>query len=307
MSQPKGSTGIAIAIAVLVVIAVTSVGYYQFVYCTSSCSTSTSSSSAAAAGGCTPPSCITIQIAYGAATLTTTAYSPDTVKLVIGVNNSFQFRNNDSESGGVPHTATAKDCVGAPASACTFDTGILNYNQTSQIFKITAPGTYPYYCQVHPSTMVGTIVVVAGNGASNSQSSTSASSSSGSNSSGSSSSASSSTASNSSVAAPANGILISMPNGAGANTSSTAAISGFSPGNTTVVAGVNSTILWVNNDVADHTIVSMSVPSGANSFSSQLIKPSGTFNVTLSVPGVYKYACGIHPWMKGEIIVKAGK
>jgi plastocyanin len=97
-----------------------------------------------------------------------------------------------------------------------------------------------------------------------------------------------------------------MVNGAGANTSSTAAISGFLPGNATVVVGVNSTILWYNNDTADHTIVSQSVPSGANSFSSQLIKPGGTFNATLTVPGVYKYDCGIHPWMKGEIIVKAG-
>ena len=202
MSQPKGSTGIAIAVAVLVVIAVTSVGYYQFVYCSASCSTSTSSSSGAAVG-CAPPSCVTIQIAYGAATLTTTAYSPDTVKLVIGVNNSFMFRNNDSQSGGVAHTATAKDCVGAAASACSFDSGLLNYNQTSPIFKLTTPGTYPYYCEVHPSTMVGTITVVAGNGASNSQTSSTSASSSGSGS-----SSASSSATNSSVVAPARGILI---------------------------------------------------------------------------------------------------
>src|ERR1700676_3761479 len=109
MSQPKGSVGVALAIIVIIIIAVTSVGYYQFVYCaSSSCSTSTQSSSSSGAPTCTPPSCVTIAINFGAAALTTTAYTPDTARLVIGVNNTFQVLNNDSQSGGVPHTLTAK-------------------------------------------------------------------------------------------------------------------------------------------------------------------------------------------------------
>src|SRR5271169_4000217 len=120
MSKPKGSVGVALAVAVLIIIAVTSVGYYQFVLCKpTSCSTSTSTSSTAAVG-CTPPKCVTIQIDPGAATLTTTAFTPDDVKLVIGVNNTFQFFNNDSQSGGVSHTATAKTCP----KVCPFDTGV---------------------------------------------------------------------------------------------------------------------------------------------------------------------------------------
>src|ERR1700686_5332474 len=108
MSQPKGSVGVAIAMAVIIVIAVTSLGYYQFVLCTSSsCSTTTETSSAAAAA-CAPPACITIEINPGAATLTTTAFSPDVAKLVIGVNNTFEFHNNDSQS--LSHTATVKTC-----------------------------------------------------------------------------------------------------------------------------------------------------------------------------------------------------
>ncbi len=158
MSAPKGSAAVALTMAAIIVIAVTSVGYYQFVYCTSSsCSTATSTSTTAAQA-CVPPKCVTILINFGAATLTTTAYSPDVAKLVIGVNNTFQFLNNDSQGGGIVHSATAKTCP----QNCPFDTGVIGFNVTGGPFTITTPGTYPYYCVVHPTTMVGTIIVVAG-------------------------------------------------------------------------------------------------------------------------------------------------
>jgi plastocyanin len=282
MSQPKGSVGVALGVAVLIVIAVTSVGYYQFVVCTpNTCSTSTSTTSTSAVA-CTPPACVTIQINVGAATLTTTAFSPDVATLVVGVNNSFEFHNNDSQSGGVPHTATARTCP----SNCPFDTGIINFNVTSQIFTITAPGTYHYYCQVHPSTMVGTIVVVAGSGGGAASSS----------------SASSSTTSKSSSGGPPPGAQISIPKGSGSNQASP----GFSPANATVFVGANNTVTWTNNDVVGHTIYFTSVPSGAKVTNSDLIGPNGTFTVTLTTPGTYHYICGIHSWMKGTIIVKSG-
>jgi plastocyanin len=286
MSQPKGSVGVALAVAVIIVIAVTSLGYYQFVLCTSaSCSTSTSTAATAAAG-CTPPSCVTIQIAFGAATLTTTAYSPDVAKLVIGVNNTFQFRNNDSQSGGVFHSATAKTCP----SVCPFDTGIIAYNVTSPQYTITVPGTYAYYCEVHPTTMVGTIVVVAGSGsaagASNSSSSSSASA----------------TTTKSGSAAPANGLAISILKGASTDTSSP----GFSPDTATVVVGVNNTITWTNDDIAGHTVTFTLLPTGATIANSDLLAPNATFTQTFTVPGTYHYICSLHSWMKGTIIVKSG-
>ena len=63
---------------------------------------------------------------FGAATLTTTAYTPDVARLVIGVNNTFQFINNDSQGGGVFHSATAKTCP----QTCPFDTGVVGFNVT---------------------------------------------------------------------------------------------------------------------------------------------------------------------------------
>jgi plastocyanin len=284
MSQPKGSVGVALAIAVLIIIAVTSVGYYQFVICTSSsCSTSTSSSSAGAAT-CTPPACVTIEINPGAATLTTTAFSPDVAKLVIGVNNTFQFHNNDSQSGGVSHTATATSCP----KTCPFDTGIIGYNVTSQMFTIATAGSYPYFCQVHPITMVGTIQVVAGAGSSASVSSSSSSS--------------ANTTASKSSAPPPNGLAISILKGSSSDQSSL----GFGPDTATIVVGVNNTVTWTNNDVAGHTVTFTGIPSGATTSSSALIAPSATFTQTFTVPGTYHYICSIHSWMKGTIIVKSG-
>lgn len=283
MSQPKGSVGVALAVAVLIVIAVTSVGYYQFVVCTSnSCSTSTSSSANGSGPSCAPPSCVTIDINYGAATLTTTAYSPDVARLVIGVNNTFQFYNNDSESGGVFHSATADTCP----KVCPFDTGVIGYNVTSGPFTITTPGTYAYYCVVHPTTMVGTIVVVAGAGGAPPPSSSSSSA--------------SSTSSGGLPALP--GVAVSILKGAGTDQSS----KGFSPDSTTVVFGVNNTVTWTNNDNVGHTVFFTSVPSGADVSNSAIIGPNETFSQTFTVPGTYQYICSIHPWMKGTIIVESG-
>ncbi len=285
MSQPKGSVGVALAIAVIIVLAVTSVGYYQFVYCSSSsCSTSTSSSSS---GGptCAPPKCITILINFGAATLTTTAYSPDVARLVIGVNNTFQFMNNDSQGGGIVHSATAKTCP----QTCPFDTGVIAYNVTKGPYTITAPGTYAYFCVVHPTTMVGTIIVVAGSGSSGGASSSSSTS-------------STTSSTSSSSAAPANALPVSILKGAGSPSST----KWFAPDPITVVVGVNNTLTWTNNDESVHTVTSVSVPSGAATFNSGIMSAGGVYTLTLTVPGTYQYDCSLHLWMKGTIIVKSG-
>jgi plastocyanin len=257
------------------------VGYYQFVYCASNaCSTSTSSSS----GGpvCAPPKCITILVNVGAASLTTTAFTPDVAKLVIGVNNTFQFLNNDSLAGGVPHTATAKTCP----QNCPFDTGIMAYNVTKGPYTITTPGTYPYFCSLHSTTMVGTIVVVAGSGAVG----------------GASSSTTSSTASSSSSAKPANALPISIVKGSGKPGST----QWFSPQNATVVIGVNNTLIWTNDDTSAHTVTSVSVPAGAATFNSAILAAGVDYTLTLTVPGTYQYYCSLHSWMVGTIIVKSG-
>lgn len=72
----------------------------------------------------------------------------------------------------------------------------------------------------------------------------------------------------------------------------------FSPQVIAVNAG--DTIMWVNKDTLPHTAKS----DGALIWDSGTIRPGGTFKRVFSQPGSYSYSCGIHPHMKGTVIVK---
>lgn len=75
-------------------------------------------------------------------------FSPSTLKVMIGVNNTVTWVNNDI----VLHTVTS-------------DTGLFNSNDLnsgqSWSYTFTTPGTYSYHCSYHP-WMKGTVIVVAG-------------------------------------------------------------------------------------------------------------------------------------------------
>jgi len=78
-------------------------------------------------------------------------YSPDTVTVVIGVNNTVTWMNNDLYL----HTVTPET---APAgSGWGVGSGDLTAGQ-SYSFTFTVPGTYTYTCVYH-SWMTGTVVV----------------------------------------------------------------------------------------------------------------------------------------------------
>ncbi len=53
---------------------------------------------------------------------------------------------------GEPHSVTSRDGL--------FDSGVTDPGGSFQ-FRFTTPGTYRYYCQIHPEDMSGTIVVKA--------------------------------------------------------------------------------------------------------------------------------------------------
>jgi plastocyanin len=98
-------------------------------------------------------------------------------------------------------------------------------------------------------------------------------------------------------------VKVIIPQGTGTNETLN-----FAPSSITVVVGVNNTVTWVDNDTsAPHNVVSISVPQGATPFGSQNLNAGGTYTVTLTVPGTYRYECSIHPiWMFGVIVVKSG-
>lgn len=90
-------------------------------------------------------------------------YQPDVLRVVIGVNNTVTWINEDKETTlgfqiSVPHTVTSPDGM--------LNSGIMNAgDRFTYIF--TSPGTYYYHCVYHP-WMKGEVVVVAAAGASSS-------------------------------------------------------------------------------------------------------------------------------------------
>jgi plastocyanin len=98
-------------------------------------------------------------------------------------------------------------------------------------------------------------------------------------------------------------VVVSMPSGAG--TSPTAA-PGFKPENITVVAGVNNTVMWTNNDTVSHTVAPKSQPAGGGmpTAGSGNIPVGGTYSFTFTTPGTYDYYCTYHVWMVGSVMVR---
>jgi len=80
--------------------------------------------------------------------VSTTSYSPAVVTVVIGVNNTVVWKNNDN----VVHTVT-----GVNASA--FNSGDIQPGATFS-YTFNAPGVYPYHCLIH-ATMSGAVIVKA--------------------------------------------------------------------------------------------------------------------------------------------------
>jgi plastocyanin len=78
-------------------------------------------------------------------------FQPATIRVVIGINNTVVWVNDDP----IQHTVTS---LSIPHGALRFDSGILNQGQTfTWTFKV--PGTYKYYCSIHPDWMRGTVIV----------------------------------------------------------------------------------------------------------------------------------------------------
>ncbi len=77
---------------------------------------------------------------------------------------------------------------------------------------------------------------------------------------------------------------------------------GYSPATTTVVIGVNNTVVWTNKDTVFHTVTATD-----GSYNSGTIFAGQDWSHTFTQPGTYSYYfCQYHPWMKGTVIVKGG-
>ena len=80
----------------------------------------------------------------------TTYYVPQTITVVLGMNNTVTWVNNDDAA----HTVTA--------TGGSFNSGNLDAGQ-SWTHTFTIAGTYTYFCAYHP-WMKGTVIVKAASG-----------------------------------------------------------------------------------------------------------------------------------------------
>jgi plastocyanin len=78
------------------------------------------------------------------------------------------------------------------------------------------------------------------------------------------------------------------------------AISGFAFDPSAVTIPSGATVIWTNKDSATHTIVS----DRGNEISSGAVSQGESYAHTFNAPGSYPYHCGIHPSMKGTIVVE---
>jgi plastocyanin len=72
----------------------------------------------------------------------------------------------------------------------------------------------------------------------------------------------------------------------------------FNPATITVTPGTH--VVFRNQDDLPHTVVVPGIQA-----KSPMMDTDGTFEASFDKPGDYKYFCGIHPMMTGEVIVKA--
>ncbi|MDG6988354.1 MAG: cupredoxin domain-containing protein [Nitrososphaerota archaeon] len=165
MSSKQGSTAVGIIVAILIIGAVGSIGYYQVVVAPGEVNTSSTAASTLPAVTCPSAACANVSIISGASTppsgyssgqTTTYGYAPDKIVVVIGVNNTVYWVNNDA----APHTVTS---VSTPPIFNSGEGGPLSNQGGTYQYTFTTPGTYFYYCSYHP-WMQGEVVVLAGTG-----------------------------------------------------------------------------------------------------------------------------------------------
>lgn len=77
-------------------------------------------------------------------------------------------------------------------------------------------------------------------------------------------------------------------------------IAGFAFTPKTVEVEAGTTVVWTNQDGAGHSVED----AGGLFEESEDLQAGDAFRFTYAEPGTYPYFCGIHQYMRGEIVVR---
>ncbi|MCL4435533.1 MAG: cupredoxin domain-containing protein [Thaumarchaeota archaeon] len=260
-----------------------------------------------------------------AANMSSVGFRPNNATVIIGVNNTVTWINNDTAE----HTVVG---VSGPTGAPMPNSSNIQSHQ-NYTFTFTVPGTYVYWCRVH-MWMQGIVNVKAGQAVSGGNQTVPGGNQTvpggnqtipggnqtvpGDN--------QTTPSGNQTVpggnqtvpggnktipggnqtlpsANQSKPAIIWIVAGSAANMSSV----GFRPNNATVKIGVNNTVTWVNNDTSEHTVSGVSGPPDAPMPGSGYILPNQNYTLTFTVPGTYRYRCSIHTWIQGTITVEGNQ
>ncbi len=90
----------------------------------------------------------------------------------------------------------------------------------------------------------------------------------------------------------------------------------FVPKRVVVQLGIDNKVVWINNDVAPHTVTSDNdyIDPASGVFNSvehegtrPVIQPGQRFEFVFTQVGEYPYHCQPHPWMTGIVVVEKAK
>lgn len=77
----------------------------------------------------------------------------------------------------------------------------------------------------------------------------------------------------------------------------TVTISGFAFNPAEIKVNAGTAVTWINEDSAPHTVK-------FDAIESDKMGKGGKYEYTFMEPGDYPYICGIHPSMKGKVVVQ---
>ena len=216
-----------------------------------------------------PPAAPGAAVTNLSVTIANNLFSPSPVTLTAG--GTVTWVNNDT----VTHTATADDQ--------SFASGLLK-RTTSWSHTFATPGTFTYFCEIHPE-MTGTVIATAPDGTAPATAPAAA--------------APSAATTAAATAASTNPGSASTASAGAASGAITISDSGFTPASFRVAVG--GTVTFANSGRAMHTVTAAN-----GSFDSDMIRSGGSWAHTFTTPGSFAYNCILHPTMRGTIEVGAG-